>query len=115
MILLSLHFFALPINAKIQEKDTQNVKLEKGNSNKDNTYPRSLISIPMSCIYVDGTIQLTLFEEVGDLEITVINQTTGEQWTSTNCMIMETSTDKGTYLVQIITEDGILYYGTYTL
>ncbi len=64
---------------------------------------------------MDGVIQLSLLEEVGNWEVTVTNQTTGEQWSAVNGLSLSTSTASGIYLVQIITEDGSLYYGTYSL
>ena len=115
MMLFCLQFFALTVNAEVQEKKPQDVKLEKGDSNNDDTHPRSLIDIPMTCFYLDGAIQLTMLEEVGEWEVIVTNQTTGEQWSAVNGLSLSTSTASGIYLVQIITEDGSLYYGTYSI
>ena len=53
--------------------------------------------------------------EVGEYTLTVTNQSTGEQWSADNALILQTSTASGTYWVQIETEDGSTYYGTYTL
>ena len=115
MMLFCLHFFAITVNAEVQEKKPLDVKLEKGQSDNEDSYLRSLINIPMTCFYLDGTIQLTMLEEFGDWEVTVTNQTTGEQWSAVNGLSLSTSTASGIYLVQIITEDGSLYYGTYSL
>ena len=49
------------------------------------------------------------------MTLTVTNQATGEQWSAMNALRLQTSTVTGTYLVQITTEDGSTYYGTYTL
>jgi len=53
--------------------------------------------------------------EVGEYTLTVTNQSTGEHWSADNALILQTSTASGTYWVQIETEDGSTYYGTYTL
>lgn len=45
----------------------------------------------------------------------VTNQTTGEQWSAVNNCVLETSTASGVYWVEIVTESGDTYYGTYTL
>lgn len=115
MLLFSLHFIALTANAEVQKKEPQDVKLEKGHSGNENAYPRSLLNIPIVCTYMDGVIQLSLLEEVGDWEVIVTNQLTSEEWSATNSLLLNVSTASGTYLVQIVTEDGTLYYGTYTL
>lgn len=115
MLLFSLQFFAVTANAEVQKEEPQDVKLEKGHSGNENAYPRSLLTIPIVCTYMDGVIQLSLLEELGNWEITVINQLTSEQWSATNSLSLDVPTTNGTYLVQIVTEDGTLYYGTYTL
>lgn len=111
MMLVSLQMYGGTISVDAQaEKD---VKLEKGNSDKKDRHPRTLI--PIVCVYVDGEVQLTLLEDLGELTLTVTNQATGEQWSAENALVLQTSTATGTYLVQIVTEDGSTYYGTYTL
>jgi hypothetical protein len=58
---------------------------------------------------------LALLGEVGEITLTVTNQLTGEQWSVENALILQASNASGTYWVQIETEDGSIYYGTYTL
>ena len=113
MMLVSLQIFAGTANDDVQTKDVTDVKLEKGEPDKKDTYPRTLI--PIVCVYVDGEVQLTLLEDLGEMTLTVTNQATGEQWSAMNALRLQTSTVTGTYLVQITTEDGSTYYGTYTL
>ena len=96
-----------------QEKKPVNIELEKGDCSNKDTYPRTLI--PITCVYADGTIQLSLYGEVGEFTLTVTNQMTGEQWSAVDTLILSTSTASGSYLVQILTEDGDMYWGTYTL
>ena len=40
---------------------------------------------------------------------------TGEYWSAENVLALQTSTIAGIYQVQIVTEDGCRYYGTYVL
>ena len=111
MMLVSLQMYGGTTSVDAQaEKD---VKLEKGNSDKKDRYPRTLI--PIVCVYVDGEVRLTLLEDLGEMTLTVTNQATGEQWSAENALTLQVSTATGTYLVQITTEDGSTYYGTYTL
>lgn len=56
-----------------------------------------------------------MLEDLGEFTVTVTNQQTGEQWLAENTLTLYTSIANGTYLVQIITEDGSMYYGTYIL
>ena len=60
-------------------------------------------------------VQLSLLGEVGEFTLTVTNQMTGEYWSVDNALTLETSAVSGIYQVQIVTEDGSCYYGTYML
>ena len=113
MMLLSLQMYAGTTSMGVQENEPVNVKLEKGNSTTEDTHLRTLI--PMTCVYAYGTVQLGLLGEVGEFTLTVTNQVTGEQWSAENALTLQTSTIRGTYWVQIVTEDGSVYYGSYTL
>ena len=97
----------------VQEKKPVNIELDKGDSTNKDTYPRTLI--PFTCLYADGMVQLTLLGEVGEYTLTVTNQLTGEHWSADNALFLFVSGMSGIYLVQISTEDGSLYWGTYTL
>ena len=112
MMLVSLQVYA-GTSMDEQGKQPVSIELKKGNSSDDDTHPRTLI--PFTCVYVDGMVQLTLLGEVGEYTLTVTNQLTGEQWSADNALTLQTSTASGTYWVQIETEDGSLYWGTYTL
>lgn len=113
MMFVSLQVFAGSSDIVVQEEDTVDVRLEKGNASNDDTYPRTLI--PITCMYTNGMVQLTFLGDLGEYNLTVTNQTTGERWSISNVPVLQTSTASGTYLVEIETEDGTLYYGTYTL
>lgn len=113
MMLVSLQIFAGTANADGQTGDVTDVKLEKGDYSKKDTHPRTLI--PFACVYTDGMVQLSLLGSVGEFTLTVTNQVTGEQWSAENALVLQTSTASGVYWVQIVTEDGSAYNGTYIL
>ena len=113
MMLFSLYAFAGIAVGKVEANEVVDIELKKGKPDKADTHPRSLI--PITCVYADGMVQLTLIGEVGEYTLTVTNQLTGEQWSADNALILQTSTASGTYWVQIETGDGSLYWGTYTL
>lgn len=113
MMLLSLQIYAETASVDVQEEKPVNIELYKGTSSDKDTYPRTLI--PIICVYTDGTVLLTMHENLGEMALFVTNQTTGEQWRTVNNWVLQTSTDSGVYLVEIITEDGTTYWGTYTL
>lgn len=112
-LLLSMQAYAETTENQVQDETTESVVLEKGNPDKSDTHPRTLI--PFTCVYADGMVQLTLLGEVGEYTLTVTNQLTGEQWSTENALTLQASTVSGVYWVQIVTEDGSMYWGTYTL
>ena len=112
-LLLSMQVYAGTTENLAQEETPESVELKKGNSDKSDTHPRTVI--PITCVYTDGMVQLSLLGEVGEFTLTVINQLTGERWSAENTLMLQTSTASGIYWVQIVTEDGIMYYGTYVL
>lgn len=113
MMLLSLQIYAETVNMDVQANDVVDVQLEKGNSDNEDRYLRTLI--PITCVYADGMVQLSLLGEVGEFTLTVTNQMTGEYWSAENVLVLQTSIAVGIYQVQIVTEDGCRYYGTYVL
>lgn len=112
-LLLSMQVYARTTENLVQDETPESVELKKGNSDKSDTHPRTFI--PITCVYTDGMVQLSLLGEVGEFTLTVINQLTGERWSAENTLMLYTSTANGIYWVQIVTEDGIMYYGTYVL
>ena len=112
-VLFSLQIYAGTTSMDEQEKKPVNIELHKGSVTNDDTYPRTLI--PITCVYANGMIQLTLLGEVGEFTLTVTNQQTGEGWSAINALVLPASTTNGIYMVEIVTEDGSMYWGTYTL
>ena len=111
MLLFSLQAFAGAAN--VIEEDDIDVTLEEGDADNTDKHPRTLI--PVTCVYTDGKVQLTLMEGVGEFTLTVTNQATGERWYIRNFPVLATSTACGIYWVEIEMEDGSKYYGTYVL
>ncbi len=113
MMLFSLQVYAGTTSMDEQEKKPVNIELHKGSVTNDDTYPRTLI--PITCVYANGMIQLTLLGEVGEYTLSVTNQQTGEYWSAINALVLPTSTANGIYWVEIETGNGSMYWGTYTL
>ena len=113
MMLISMHVFAGIANDGTQDEEPVNVKLDKGHSSNKDTHPRTLI--PILCTYTNGVVQLVLLEDLGEYTLEVINQQTGEYWSAVNALALPTSTASGMYEVQIVTEEGSIYWGIYTL
>lgn len=113
MLFVSLHVFAETANVAVQKEETIDVRLNKGKVTNDDTYPRTFI--PFSCVYAEGMVQLSLLGDVGKYILAVTNQMTGERWSVSNTPVLQASTASGIYWVEIETEDGSMYYGTYTL
>ena len=112
LMLFSVNSFAE--NPSEDESTDRDVVLKEEGS-KDYSSERPRILIPITCVYTDGMVQLSLLGEIGEFTLTVTNQMTGERWSAENILSLQTSTSNGTYLVQIETEAGTLYYGIYTL
>ena len=109
-------FVLFSINAFADDtvKSDKEVLLREGESvDYSSERPRTLI--PITCVYADGMVQLTFLSPVGEYTLTVTNQLTGERWSINDTPVLQTSTASGTYWVEIETEDGSMYYGTYTL
>ena len=113
MLLFSLQTFVGAASITKSESEDIDVSLDKGTPDNSDKHPRTLI--PITCVYTEGKVQLTLMEDVEEFTLTVTNQTSGECWSAKNILSLQTSTSNGTYLVQIETEAGTLYYGIYTL
>ena len=68
----------------------------------------------------DGIVLLEFAYDMGEVEITVTNETTGEMWQQTEdsafgSATIATSTDVGNYYITIVTNDGSCYLGSFTL
>ena len=70
--------------------------------------------------YQDGAIYLQFAYDMGEVEITVTNETTGEMWQQTEdtafgSVSITTSTSAGDYYITIVTDDASCYSGSFSL
>ena len=70
--------------------------------------------------YQDGVIYLQFAYDMGEVEISVINETTGEQWSQIDdsafgFVTVPTSTSAGDYYITIVTLDGSCYSGSFSI
>ena len=98
-----------------QQLPIELVKTEK----KETIVPRTPIYIPIECIYNYGTIQFSFLENLGEINITLINLTMGSEElisidTSTGGAIIGVSEEAGEYML-IIEAQMAYYYGYYKL
>lgn len=80
--------------------------------------PRTLL--PISAYQTAGGVDLQFAEDLGMAVVTVVNQTTGEQWldyvdTAAGYAHIDTTTSEpaGAYLIYIELEDGSTYWGEF--
>lgn len=120
---LMLVFSAATISAAISKDDikTEPINIRHGSGNDSQiTRPRTPAFIPITGLYDNGRVILDFIEEIGTLNITVANQSTGEMYfdycdSADGHFEMEISASKGNYLLTIQTENGTIYYGDFTL
>ena len=70
--------------------------------------------------YQDGVIYLQFAYDMGEVEISVFNETTGEMWQQTDdttfgSALIATSTNVGNYYITIVPDDGSCYTGNFSL
>lgn len=120
---LMLVFSAATISASTSKDDikTLPITIRNGGGNESQiTRPRIPAFIPITGMYDDGRVVLDFIEEIGTLNITVANQSTGEMYfdycdSADGHFEMEISASKGNYLQTIQTENETTYYGEFTL
>lgn len=118
-----LVFSAATISASTSKDDikTLPITIRNGGGNESQiTRPRTPAFIPITGMYDNGRVVLDFIEEIGTLNITVANQSTGEMYfdccdSADGHFEMEISVSKGNYLLTIQTENGTIYYGDFTL
>lgn len=120
---LMLVFSAATISASTSKDDikTLPITIRNGGGNESQiTRPRTPAFIPITGMYDNGRVVLDFIEEIGTLNITVANQSTGEMYfdccdSADGHFEMEISASKGNYLLTIQTENETTYYGEFTL
>lgn len=120
---LMLVFSATAVSASTSKDNikTAPITIREGGGNESQiTRPRTPAFIPITGMYDDGRVILNFIEEIGTLNITVANQSTGEMYfdccdSADGHFEIEISASKGNYLLTIQTENGTTYYGEFTL
>lgn len=85
------------------------------------SFPRTPnATTPITAYYQSGVIYIQFSEDLGYLDVEVINSTTNQQWIDVACSDNSTeaiviSTTPGNYTITLTTEDGIEYSGQFTL
>lgn len=117
-LLISLQMFAKVTAGEVKEDKTVSVELEKGSPTTDDRHPRTLI--PITCVYLNGVVQLSFLEDLGKMEITVTHSSIGivaasEYDSAYGSVVVPVASESGSYLIEIVTESGEYYYGEYEL
>lgn len=117
LLLIMISVFSLNVFWMFGAETKEEVILMNNGSseNEKEQRPRTPSTVPLLCYHDNGIVSLELLSDLGEIQFVVTNQTTGEQWSTVNNWVLQTSTAAGVYLVEIITEDGTTYWGTYTL
>ena len=74
----------------------------------------------ITAYYQDGVVYLQFGYDMGEVEISVTNETTGEMWQQTDdsafgSVSIATSASAGNYTISIVTDDGVCYSGSFAL
>ena len=74
----------------------------------------------ITAFYQSGVVYLQFAYDMGEVEITVTNETTGEMWQQTDdsafgYATIATSTNVGNYYITIVTDDASCYSGSFSL
>lgn len=122
-LIIFLMVVLLPLSAfemSADEKETRiiPIKVQEGVHRE-----RSLIQIPIESYYLGmmSSIQTTFTSDLGQIDLTVTNLTTGESWSDTfdSGMTPQTflpiSGAPGLYEITYLTSFGDLYEGTFTI
>ena len=119
LILVALLLVGIHSVCNAQTAESKSIKIEKGTSIEiPKIEPRTPVSI--TCTYSGGTLHFTFLEDLGEMEIRVINQSLGVISTSecdamNGSVVVPVSSESGSYLIEIVTENGECYYGEYVL
>ena len=123
-ILILTMAFLLPVSAlemRADEKEQIKKIPLKMDSNKD--LCRSFVDEPIVSIYyaMFTSIQTTVTDDLGEVDLTVTNLMTGESWWTTfdsgetSQSLLPISGSPGYYEIEYITESGDLYVGEFLI
>ncbi len=114
-----LSFLILPFLTFANNKsETHEIVIIKQNKEKEPRTPN--YGSDITAFYQSGMVYLQFMYDMGEVEITVTNETTGEVWQQTDdttfgSATIATSTNVGNYYITIVTDDGSCYTGNFSL
>lgn len=122
-LILTLFSFSLPNHICLAEetkKEKVPIIIEREEPKPTNQPRTPDYGSDITAFYQDGVIYLQFGYDMGEVEITVTNETTGEVWQQTDnttfgSATVSTSTDAGNYYISIVTNDCSFYSGNFTL
>lgn len=116
LMLMALFLFnVFVMSGVVMEPEKVLLDREK-QEDRETDRPRTPVLIPIVCYYDNGVVSLEPLADLGEIQLTVTNQNSGEEWRNEDgALYVFTSTQTGVYWVEIITGSGDTYYGTYTL
>lgn len=103
-----------------KEKDIVPIPISTGDVVTGNDH-RGVLSIPFTAYYQGGTIYISTSAEFSSITVDVVNETTGQVWDSAMDIsdgmgeISIANGDSGSYSVEIITEYGECFIGSFRL
>ena len=121
ILVLLLCLFSLPNYIWAEETKKEKVPIIIGQERDFPNQPRTPdYGSDIMAYYQSGMIYLQFDYDMGEVEISVINETTGEMWQQTEdttfgSALITTSTDVGNYYITIVTDDGSCYTGNFSL
>ena len=121
ILVLLLCLFSLPNSIWAEEQTKEKVLIIIGRKENNPNSPRTPdYGSDIMAYYQDGMIYLQFGYDMGEVEITVTNESTVEMWQQTEdsafgSTSIATSTDAGNYYITIVTDDGACYSGSYSL
>ena len=121
-LILTLFLFSLPNHICLaEETKKENEPIIIGRKENNPNLPRTPdYGSDITAFYQSGVIYLQFGSDMGEVEITVTNETTGEQWSQIDdsafgSASIATSTSAGDYYITIVTDDASCYSGSFSL
>lgn len=122
-LILTLFSFSLPNHICLAEetkKEKVSIIIEREEPKPTNQPRTPDYGSDITAFYQDGVIYLQFAYDMGEVEIAVTNETTGEMWQQTEdsafgSISIASSTDAGNYYITIVTDDASCYSGNFSL
>lgn len=107
-------------NFSDEDKNKTDVIIHDGYGDDPNKHARIPVYVPITCYYMQGNIYVTALIDLGEIQISITCLETGSIWESTNdsnlgTICIPVSSDNGNYMISIVTANGDMYYGYYTI